>query len=118
MPRESEEPKYVISVAARILGCEIHTLRYYEKLGFVQPYRSAGNIRYYSESDIEKLRNIKLLMDDMGINMAGVEAIIKLGEKVVELQNRIRELEAELTGDNIAAKNKNKRKSKSGGYNG
>lgn len=106
MPRELNEPKYVISIAARILGCEIHTLRYYEKLGFVQPYRSEGNIRYYSESDIEKLRHIKVLMDDMGINMAGVEVIIKLSEKIVELQNRVHVLESELKNCGIKSKRK------------
>jgi MerR family transcriptional regulator/heat shock protein HspR len=116
MPREINEPKYVISIAARILGCEIHTLRYYEKLGFVQPYRSEGNIRYYSESDIDKLRHIKVLMDDMGINMAGVEVIIRLSEKVVELQGRIQALEAEL--DKYRVSNIEKGKSKSGGYHG
>ena len=116
MPREINEPKYVISIAARILGCEIHTLRYYEKLGFVQPYRSEGNIRYYSESDLEKLRHIKVLMDDMGINMAGVEVIIRLSEKIVELQNRIHVLEAEL--DKHGVSGTEKRKSKSGGYHG
>ncbi len=106
MPREKEEPRYVISVAARILGCEIHTLRYYEKLGLVHPYRSEGNIRYYSESDIEKLRHIKVLMDDMGINMAGVEVIVRLCEQIVELQNRIHDLEADLKEYNITDKNK------------
>lgn len=113
MPRATNEPKYVISIAARILGCEIHTLRYYEKLGFVQPYRSEGNIRYYSESDIEKLRHIKVLMDDMGINMAGVEVIMRLSEKIAELQNRIRTLEAELQKN--ALPGGVKKKSKSGG---
>jgi MerR family transcriptional regulator, heat shock protein HspR len=116
MPREINEPKYVISIAARILGCEIHTLRYYEKLGFVQPYRSEGNIRYYSEGDIDKLRHIKVLMDDMGINMAGVEVIIRLSEKVVELQGRIQALEAELKQYRVS--NIDKGKSKSGGYHG
>lgn len=96
MPRETNEPKYVISIAARILGCEIHTLRYYERLGVVKPYRSVGNIRYYSEADIERLRHIKVLMDDMGINMAGVEVIMRLGEKMAEMQHRIDVLEAEL----------------------
>jgi MerR family transcriptional regulator, heat shock protein HspR len=116
MPREINEPKYVISIAARILGCEIHTLRYYEKLGFVQPYRSEGNIRYYSESDIERLRHIKVLMDDMGINMAGVEVIIRLSEKVVQLQGRVQALEAELKQYRVS--NTEKGKSKSGGYHG
>ena len=96
MPQEVYEPKYVISIAARILGCEIHTLRYYEKLGVVKPYRSVGNIRYYSEADIDQLRHIKALMEDMGINMAGVEVILKLREKMVEMQHRIDLLEAEL----------------------
>lgn len=116
MPQEANEPKYVISIAAKILGCEIHTLRYYEKLGFVQPYRSEGNIRYYSESDIERLRHIKVLMDDMGINVAGVEVIIRLGEKIVEMQKRIHTLEAELA--KYDASGMQKKKSKSGGYYG
>jgi MerR family transcriptional regulator/heat shock protein HspR len=96
MPQEVYEPKYVISIAARIVGCEIHTLRYYEKLGVVKPYRSGGNIRYYSEADIDQLRHIKALMEDMGVNMAGVEVILKLRGKMAEMQHRIDVLEAEL----------------------
>ena len=96
MPREINEPKYVISIAARILGCEVHTLRYYEKLGAVKPYRSGGNIRYYSEAEIERLRHIKVLMEDMGINMAGVEVILRLSGRMAEMQHRIDSLEAEL----------------------
>lgn len=96
MPREVYEPKYVISIAARILGCEIHTLRYYERLGVVKPYRSEGNIRYYSEADIVRLRHIKVLMDDMGINMAGVEVIMRLSEKLAEMQHKVDSLESEL----------------------
>jgi MerR family transcriptional regulator/heat shock protein HspR len=96
MPQEVYEPKYVISIAARILGCEIHTLRYYEKLGVVKPYRSGGNIRYYSEADIDQLRHIKALMEDMGVNMAGVEVILKLRGKMAEMQHRIEVLDAEL----------------------
>lgn len=111
MPRKADEPKYVISIAARILGCEIHTLRYYEKLGLVQPYRSEGNIRYYSEADIEKLRRIKVLMDDMGINMAGVEVILRLNDKIMELQNKIKALESELRHYRLLDEDNNKRKS-------
>jgi MerR family transcriptional regulator, heat shock protein HspR len=96
MPQEVYEPKYVISIAARLLGCEIHTLRYYEKLGVVKPYRSGGNIRYYSEDDIDRLRHIKVLMEDMGINMAGVEVILRLREKMAEMQHRIDVLESEI----------------------
>ncbi len=96
MPQETSDPKYVISIAARILGCEVHNLRYYERLGLIQPYRSEGNIRYYSEADIARLRHIKALMDDMGVNMAGVEIIMRLGHKIAELQHRVDGLEAEL----------------------
>ncbi|MDD5313425.1 MAG: MerR family transcriptional regulator [Dehalococcoidia bacterium] len=113
MPREGNEPKYVISIAARILGCEIHTLRYYEKLGLIQPYRSEGNIRYYSEIDLERLRHVKVLMDDMGVNMAGVEVIMRLGEKLAEMQHRIDSLEAELK--KLQRKEAGGKKIKSGG---
>jgi MerR family transcriptional regulator/heat shock protein HspR len=90
------EPRYVISVAARIVGIETHTLRYYESIGLVQPYRSKGNIRYYSEADIERLRHIKTLMGDLGINLAGVEVVIRMAEKMAEMQNRIKEMESEM----------------------
>ncbi len=96
MAPEVNEPKYVISIAARLLGCEIHTLRYYERLGVVKPYRSEGNIRYYSESDMVRLRHIKVLMDDMGINIAGVDVIMRLSEKLAEMQRKIDGLESEL----------------------
>jgi len=108
MPREGNEPKYVISIAARILGCEIHTLRYYEKLGLIQPYRSEGNIRYYSEIDLERLRHVKV-----GVNMAGVEVIMRLGEKLAEMQHRIDSLEAELK--KLQRKEAGGKKIKSGG---
>ena len=116
MPREINEPKYVISIAARILGCEVHTLRYYEKLGAVKPYRSEGNIRYYSEAEIERLRHIKVLMEDMGINMAGVEVILRLSQRIVEMQHRIDSLEAELRKYRKAdpAKRKSKQEVKDG----
>jgi len=93
---EEREPRYVISIAATMLGIKTHTLRYYEKVGVIQPSRSHGNIRLYSEYDIAQLKRIKTLMCDMGVNMAGVEIILRLSEHVRELQQRIEELE-ELT---------------------
>jgi MerR family transcriptional regulator/heat shock protein HspR len=93
--RESE-PRYVISIAARIVGIETHTLRYYERCGLVQPYRSGGNIRYYSEGDIERLRHIKTLMNDLGINLAGVEVVMRMGEKIAQMQRQIQEMESEI----------------------
>ncbi len=96
MDSAGSEPRYVISVAARIVGIETHTLRYYERIGLVQPYRSQGNVRYYSEADIERLRQIKTLMSDLGINLAGVEVVIRMVEKMAELQQQIQEMEFEI----------------------
>ena len=96
MTAPNSEPRYVISIAARMVGLETHTLRYYEKIGLVEPYRSRGNIRYYSEADIERLRYIKTLIDDLGINLAGVEVVMRMAEKMVEMQRRIREMELQI----------------------
>jgi MerR family transcriptional regulator/heat shock protein HspR len=96
MTQSDSEPRYVISIAARIVGIETHTLRYYERLGLVQPYRSEGNIRYYSESDIEQLRHIKMLMSDLGINPAGAEVVIRMAQKITEMQQVINTLTSEL----------------------
>ncbi len=96
MAQSDSEPRYVISIAARIVGIETHTLRYYERLGLVQPYRSGGNIRYYSEIDIEQLRHIKMLMSDLGVNPAGAEVVIRMAQKITEMQQVINDLTTEL----------------------
>ncbi len=96
MTSRDSEPRYVISIAARIVGIEIHTLRYYERLGLVKPYRSGGNIRYYSEGDVERLRHIKNLMNDLGINLAGVEVVMRMGQKMAEMRRQIQEMESEI----------------------
>lgn len=108
MNSQDSEPRYVISVAARIVGIEIHTLRYYERVGLLQPYRSEGNVRYYSESDIERLRYIRNLTEDLGLNLAGVEVVTRMAQKITEMQRQIGEMEREierLTG-NKTGKNK------------
>ena len=93
---DDTEPRYVISIAARMVGVQTHTLRYYERVGIIEPSRSRGNIRLYSERDIARLRRVKTLMDDMGVNLAGVEVIIKIMQQMLELQNQVQELESEL----------------------
>ena len=93
---EDSEPCYVISVAARMLGVHAQTLRYYERAGMVEPSRSAGNRRLYSTEDIDRLRRIKTLIDDLGVNLAGVEVILRMGERMAEMENRMRRLEAEI----------------------
>ena len=87
------KPRYVISVAARLIGIEAHTLRYYERLGLVQPERSSGNIRLYSEEDIDRLRYIKALMSDCGVNLAGVEVALKLMQRMRQMQEQLEEME-------------------------
>jgi MerR family transcriptional regulator, heat shock protein HspR len=87
------KPRYVISIAARIVGIEAHTLRYYERLGLVQPERSSGNIRLYSEEDVDRLRYIKTLMSDCGVNLAGVEVVLRLMQQMKEMQRQIEEME-------------------------
>ena len=85
----SWEPMYVISVAARMVGIETHTLRYYEKLGLIQPHRSEGNIRFYSQDDVDRLRYVKTLMCDLGVNFAGVEVALHLMQRMKEMQHQL-----------------------------
>jgi len=89
-------PRYVISVAARMVGIETHTLRYYERLGLIQPERSSGNRRLYSEEDIQRLRYIKALMSDCGVNLAGVEVALRLMQRMKEMQKQIEEMERKI----------------------
>ena len=90
------EPCYVISVAARMLGVHAQTLRYYERIGLIEPSRSRGQVRLYSKRDIERLRQVRTLMNDLGVNLAGVEVILRLGERIAEMERQIEEMEAEL----------------------
>ena len=96
MNSDDTEPRYVISVTARMLGIHTHTLRYYERVGIIEPARSQGNIRLYSERDIALLRRVKTLMDDLGVNLAGVEVIMHMTQRMNELQNQLQEMESEL----------------------
>jgi len=91
-----DEPRYVISVAARIVGVQTYTLRYYERIGIIEPSRSRGNIRLYSDRDIDHLRRVKTLMDDLGVNLAGVDVILRMVQRMIELQRQVETLESEL----------------------
>ncbi|MBL7126262.1 MAG: MerR family transcriptional regulator [Dehalococcoidales bacterium] len=93
---QNDEPRYVISIAARILGTQTYTLRYYERIGLIEPKRSQGNIRLYSDRDIDLLRRVKALVEDMGVNLAGVEVILRLVQRMGEMQNEMEKLESEI----------------------
>ena len=90
------EPRYVISVAARMLDTQTHTLRYYEKGGIIEPRRSRGNVRLYSDRDIALLQRVKTLVEDMGVNLPGVEVILRMMQHMGELQNELEQAQEEL----------------------
>jgi MerR family transcriptional regulator/heat shock protein HspR len=84
----------VISVAARLLDVHPQTLRYYERAGLLRPSRSKGNIRLYSAADLEQARQIKRLIEDLGVNLAGVEVILRLTDRMRRLEAELDELRA------------------------
>jgi len=83
-------------VAARLLNVHPQTLRYYERAGLISPSRSRGNIRLYSTRDIERAQQIKRLIEDLGVNLAGVEVIIRLTERLRDLEVENERLRTEL----------------------
>ena len=86
---EYSEPRYVISVASRMVGVEAHRLRHYERLGFVRPGRSDGNTRLYSQEDINHLTCVKTLINDLGLNAAGVQFALALMRRIDELRKQL-----------------------------
>jgi MerR family transcriptional regulator/heat shock protein HspR len=89
-------PRYMISVAAELVGMHPQTLRMYEQKGLVRPQRTAGNTRLYSEADLERLRLIQRLTTELGLNLAGVEAVLGLEEQLQRMQARMERLEREM----------------------
>ncbi len=100
MAKEKEkfdtEPRYVISVAAHMLNTQTYTLRYYEKVGLIEPRRSQGNVRLYSDRDIALLQRVKRLVDEMGVNLPGVEVILRMMERVEEMQKELEQAHEEI----------------------
>jgi len=80
---------YIISVASRLLDMHPQTLRKYERLGLVRPSRTIGMLRLYSEEDIEKLRLIKHLEENLGLNLAGVEFTLNLLSQLLDMRRRL-----------------------------
>ena len=90
------EPCYVISVAARMVGMHAQSLRNYERMGLIRPSRSQGRVRLYSQADIEHLRNIQRLVQDLGVNLAGVEVIINMRNRIQRMEREMDILRQEL----------------------
>ena len=91
-----ERPRYMISVAADLVGMHPQTLRIYEQKGLVRPKRTAGNTRLYSEVDIERLQLIQRLTTELGLNLAGVELVIRLEDELKKAHARIARLQQQL----------------------
>ncbi|MBC7261833.1 MAG: helix-turn-helix transcriptional regulator [Chloroflexi bacterium] len=89
-----DEPCYVIGVAAQMVNLHPQTLRYYERIGLVVPARSRGNIRLYSQRDIERLQKICRLTNELGVNLAGVEVIMHLTDTIERMQAEMDALRA------------------------
>lgn len=79
----------MIGVAARLVECHPQTLRMYERLGLVEPQRTGTNMRLYSADDIEKLRQIQRLTQDLGVNLAGVQVILDLLERIADMRREM-----------------------------
>jgi MerR family transcriptional regulator/heat shock protein HspR len=91
-----DRPRYMISVAADLVGMHPQTLRIYESKGLIRPKRTAGNTRLYSELDIERLRLIQQLTNDLGLNLAGVEQVLELQDEVQRMRRTLDRMEREM----------------------
>jgi MerR family transcriptional regulator/heat shock protein HspR len=89
-------PRYMISVAAELVGMHPQTLRIYEQKGLVNPQRTAGNTRLYSDADVERLRLIQRLTSDWGLNLAGVERVLHMEDEIERLRLRMERMEQEM----------------------
>ena len=97
--QQDYEGVYIISVAARILEMHPQTLRKYERIGLVRPSRTAGMLRLYSEEDVARLRLIKHLVGNLGLNLAGVQLAVQIFNQTVHMKNLLRTLD----GDELKA---------------
>ena len=97
-----ERPRYMISVAADLVGMHPQTLRMYEAKGLVRPSRTPGGTRLYSETDVERLRLVQRLTTELGLNLAGVQHVLRLQDELNQTRARMERLERELRAE-IAA---------------
>jgi len=89
-------PRYMISIAAELVGMHPQTLRIYEAKGLVRPGRTPGGTRLYSERDLERLRAIQRLTTELGLNLAGVHRVLALEDELEQLRSRVARLERQV----------------------
>jgi MerR family transcriptional regulator/heat shock protein HspR len=109
MTEHEHHPRYMISIAAELVGMHPQTLRVYEQKGLVRPKRTAGNTRLYSEGDLERLRLIQRLTTEVGLNLAGVELVLRMEDELKRAQAQIERLERRMR-DEVAAVHKQYRR--------
>ncbi len=97
MMHSYDEPVYLISVVATMLDIHPQTLRQYEREGLVEPSRTQGRMRLYSQRDIDRMKLILRLTRQMGVNLAGVDIVLQLKEQIDQMQNEIDQLREELS---------------------
>src|ERR671936_1152225 len=91
-----DRPRYMISIAAELVGMHPQTLRIYENKGLINPKRTRGNTRLYSEADLERLRVIQRLTTELGLNLAGVEVVLRLEDELRKAHQRLERLERQM----------------------
>jgi len=91
-----DRPRYMISVAADLVGMHPQTLRIYENKGLLRPKRTAGNTRLYSDADLDRLRLIQRLTNELGLNLAGVEQVLRLQDEVLRMRTRLDRMERQM----------------------
>ena len=94
IPRD--EPVFAISIVARMVGVHQQTLRSYERMGLVRPARSPGNTRLYSQHDVDRLLQVLRLVNDLGVNLAGVDVILRMNRQIEELQQQLAETQEQV----------------------
>jgi MerR family transcriptional regulator/heat shock protein HspR len=91
-----DRPRYMISIAAELVGMHPQTLRIYESKGLIRPKRTAGNTRLYSEADLDRLRLIQQLTNELGLNLAGVEHVMRLQDELMRMRRMLDRMEREM----------------------
>jgi MerR family transcriptional regulator/heat shock protein HspR len=94
IPRD--EPVFAISIVARMVGLHQQTLRSYERMGLVRPARSPGNTRLYSQRDVDRLLQVLRLVNDLGVNLAGVDVILRMNRQIEQLQQQLAETQEQV----------------------
>jgi MerR family transcriptional regulator/heat shock protein HspR len=91
-----DRPRYMISIAAELVGMHPQTLRVYESKGLIRPKRTGGNTRLYSEADLDRLKLIQQLTNELGLNLAGVEQVLRLQDEVQRMRRMLDRMEREM----------------------